>query len=278
MQTKVQGPPNIVVREHFSDEEGPNLSKRRKIKRMMPAILVTMGSVLVANIVWPVISYQLFVSPELQRQTLLSPVIQTTEALYDRPTVPAARAADIPPVTPARYSPPTIISEDLDYTNLSSWFPTQEIPEVRPEEAKTYSIDIPALGIEKAIVKIGGLDLDKNLIQYPGTADPGELGSPVIFGHSVSPIFYNPSLRNPRRYTSLFTKLMDLKNDDKIIVTVDNITYTYRVASKVEVKPDDTSILEQSHDSRQLKLVTCTPPGTLLRRGIVYAVLEDIEQ
>ena len=138
-------------------------------------------------------------------------------------------------------------------------------------------ISIPALNIEKAVVKICGLSLEKNLIQYPGTANPGELGSPIIFGHSVSPLFYNPSLTNPRRYTSIFTKIMNLKKDDKIIVEYDGITYTYRVTNKIEVKPDDTYILEQRYDARELKLVTCTPPGTLLRRGIVFAQLEDLQ-
>ena len=70
---------------------------------------------------------------------------------------------------------------------------------------------------------------------------------------------------------------MNLKKDDKIIVEYDGITYTYRVTNKIEVKPDDTYILEQRYDARELKLVTCTPPGTLLRRGIVFAQLEDLQ-
>ncbi|OGJ40232.1 MAG: hypothetical protein A2378_03345 [Candidatus Pacebacteria bacterium RIFOXYB1_FULL_44_10] len=127
------------------------------------------------------------------------------------------------------------------------------------------------------MVNIGGLNLDKSLIQYPGTANPGELGSPVIFGHSVSQLFYNPSESNPRRYISIFTKIMQLKKDDKIIVTYDGITYTYRVTNKMEVKPDDTYILSQRHDTKELKLITCTPPGTYLRRGIVFAQLENLE-
>lgn len=274
-QVSHPGPPKITSHEHFFGEEKRKRGVGYRFTHMMPAVLVTLGSILVANVAWPIISYQFFVSPQLQQNSMVSPVMTRAEELYTNPGVAVAQAADTIPTT---QRPPTILSEDLDYTNLSSWFPTLEIPEVRPEEAKTYTIDIPALGVEKAVVKIGGLDLDKNLIQYPGTADPGEMGAPVIFGHSVSPIFYNPSLRNPRRYTSLFTKIMDLKHDDKIIVTSDGVTYTYRVASKVEVKPDDTSILEQAYDARQLKLVTCTPPGTMLRRGIVYAILEDVTQ
>lgn len=250
--------------------------------RILPAVMVTLGSVLIANVAWPIISYQLFVSPTLQAQTLITPITpsksaQNIQNVQQEPTL----AAPVSPVRAAEETralkEPKIITEDLDYTNLSEWFPTQEIPEIRPEEAKTYSIDIPTLNVYDAEVKVGGLNLEKNLIQYPGTANPGELGSPVVFGHSVSPLFYNPSKTNSRRYISMFTKIMDLKKDDKIIVRYDGITYTYRVTNKMEVKPDDTYILEQRYDVRELKLVTCTPAGTTLRRGIVFAQLEDMQ-
>ncbi len=252
-----------------------------KWSRILPAILVTVGSVLIANIAWPIISFQLFVSPLLQKSTLNTPISQEQMAQYQQAIAPVQ--AEEPQQRHEQQQEqkvplePTIIPEEQDFTNLATWFPNQSIPDVSPENAKTYMISIPALNIQDAVVKVGGLNLDKNLIQYPGTANPGELGSPIIFGHSVSPLFYNPSLTNPRRYTSLFTKIMDLKKDDKIIVEYDGITYTYRVTNKIEVKPDDTYILEQRYDARELKLVTCTPPGTLLRRGIVFAQLEDLQ-
>ena len=245
--------------------------------RILPAILVTVGSVLIANIAWPIISYQLFISPMLQKSTLNSPISQEQTAKYQQVVAPVQAEESQQKHEQKAALEPTIIPEEQDYTNLATWFPNQNIPYVSPENAKAYMISIPALNIEKAVVKIGGLSLDKNLIQYPGTANPGELGSPIIFGHSVSPLFYNPSITNPRRYTSIFTKIMDLKKDDKIIVEYDGITYTYRVTNKIEVKPDDTYILEQRYDARELKLVTCTPPGTLLRRGIVFAQLEDLQ-
>ena len=268
----------IVPAANMRRAEPGTMSKKARVFRMLPAVFVTLGSMLIANVVWPILSYQVFVSPSLQQQNLLAPIAPeeyVQESVVLGKTVESVEAKSEPIATPN--PPPRILDEELDYTNLSQWFPWQEIPEVRPEEAKTYTVDIPALNIEKAIVKVGGLNLDKSLIQYPGTANPGELGSPVIFGHSVSPLFYNPSLNNPRRYVSIFTKIMSLKKDDKIIVYYDNITYTYRVRDKIEVKPDDVYILQQRHDIRELKLITCTPPGTYLRRGIVFAQLEDIE-
>jgi LPXTG-site transpeptidase (sortase) family protein len=66
---------------------------------------------------------------------------------------------------------------------------------------------------------------------------------------------------------------MTLENGDRIYLTYDNVKYTYVVQGKTEVKPDDTFILAQRIDVRQLKLVTCVPEGTVLRRGVVTAQL-----
>lgn len=253
----------------------PPKKHRNRYVQLLPAVLVTTGSVLIANVVWPILSFQLFVSPVIKPSKLTLPVSDEQMVQYQPAVVPVQALEN--ERKDVSVPSPTIIEGELDYTNLSLWFPTQRIPEVNEQEAKTYLISAPAIGIEDAEVRIGGLSLDKNLIQYPGTANPGELGSPIIFGHSVSPIFYNPSKTNPRRYTSIFTKIMSLKKEDKIIVKYDGVTYTYRVTNKVEVKPDDTYILEQRYDVRELKLVTCTPPGTFLRRGMVFAQLEDYQ-
>ncbi len=71
---------------------------------------------------------------------------------------------------------------------------------------------------------------------------------------------------------------MTMKPGEKIYVTYDGIRYTYSVQKKVEVKPEDTYILEQEYAAKQLKLVTCVPEGTYLRRGVVLAQLEEISQ
>ncbi len=242
---------------------------RSGIMRLFPGISITLGSILLANAFWPILSYFLFVSPDLQRNQLISP----------RPEVAVVRQTTVAQVQAAGPSTirPKIIRDDLDYTNLSSWFPQNQNPAEQlaaSTESKEYLLSIPALDIANAAVRIGGLGLDENLIQYPGTADPGELGAPVIFGHSTLRQFYNPSEKNPRRYLSLFSKIMTLKPDDEIYLDYDGIRYVYVVKKKVEVKPEDTYILEQEYAARQLKLVTCVPEGTYLRRGIVLAQLE----
>jgi sortase A len=66
-----------------------------------------------------------------------------------------------------------------------------------------------------------------------------------------------------------------LQNGDEIIVDFDGITYKYVVTDKFEVKPEDVYILEQRYDNKELKLVTCVPEGTFLRRGVIVAQLVD---
>jgi LPXTG-site transpeptidase (sortase) family protein len=172
-----------------------------------------------------------------------------------------------------------IIDDELDYTNLSNWFSGGALPELQADrevtEVKSFIIDIPKVNIENAVVNVGGTDLNSSLISYAGTALPGDPGAPVIFGHSVLRQFYNPSVKNPRRYNSIFSTIMTLKTGDEIFVTSGGVKYTYIVNNKTEVKPEDVYILTQKYDAKQLKLVTCTPEGTYLRRGVVTAQLVE---
>lgn len=169
---------------------------------------------------------------------------------------------------------PIILDSPLDYTNLSNWFGATAPELLQHQQAQSeYTIDIPSIQVTNAKVVVGGTNLNKSLIQYPGTALPGDVGSPVIFGHSVLRQFFNPSEKNPRRYNSIFSTIMTMKKGEKIYVTRDGVKYTYVVQDKTEVKPEDTYILAQKYDTKQLKLVTCTPEGTYLRRGVITAVL-----
>lgn len=264
---------NRFVQQHWFKQT--KRSTKHRMLRLMPAIMITVGSVILANAIWPIASYMVFTSPMLRQPELLSPV--PDNPIIRQASVVAQAQAQ---VTPPEMLRPRIIHDNLDYTDLTNWFPagspeTQEGSE--SNDVKEYIIDIPTLGIERAMVKVGGTDLDDSLIHYPGTADPGEYGAPVIFGHSVLRQFYNPSLKNPRRYMSIFSKIMTMQAGEKIYVEYDGIRYTYSVVKKVEVKPEDVYILEQEYNTRQLKLITCVPEGTYLRRGVVLAQLETLE-
>src|SRR5256884_2553325 len=48
-----------------------------------------------------------------------------------------------------------------------------------------FSLTIPKLKINKAIVEVDSNDLSKNLAQLPGSALPGEKGNLFVSGHSI---------------------------------------------------------------------------------------------
>lgn len=154
-----------------------------------------------------------------------------------------------------------------DSTQMESWFENKDYL-YNDIQNSSYTLSIPSLKINNATVIIGGQDLKKNLIHFPGTATPGKIGNSVIFGHSVLPIFYNPL-----DYKTIFSKLPSLKEGDIIEINFDQIYFRYAVVSMFEVYPEDIQILEQEASDSYLTLVTCVPPGDprMPRRLIVRA-------
>src|SRR5579859_3491417 len=255
---------------------------KRVFLTVVPLACISIGLFLVGSAMWPIISYYLFTGPALSNVTLLAPV-PADQVLDFMPHIMVQAKEDKDPSRSAEttaidqaFSQPTILSDEPDFTNLSNWFPSLTLPTVDESKAIEYTIEIPTLEVFNAKVKLGGSNLDKSLIQYPGTALPGQLGSPVIFGHSILRQFYNPNEKNPRRYISIFSKIMTLSRGDKIYITHDNVKYTYIVRDKRVVKPEDTYILDQQYDTKGLRLVTCVPEGTTADRGIIDAELANL--
>jgi len=201
--------------------------KRDLILKFSAIILGISGLVILAGVVIPIISYQ-SLSKE-KYPDLISPL----------PSEP-------------------VLGEEgsLDYTKASNWFIGSEKVNFTSNHVSYYTLSIPKLKIDDATVAIGGEDLTKSLIQYPGTALPGKRGNAVIFGHSVLPIFYNP-----KDYISIFSTLPNLKKGDPIQIIYDGVTYNYKVENLFEVMPTDIQVLEQNESDSFLTLVTCVPPG-----------------
>ncbi|MBU0978284.1 sortase [Patescibacteria group bacterium] len=243
---------------------------------LIPVVFIGVGFYLVGSAVMPILGYYV-APPEHTNQNKLTSPIPEDEVLDVTPLV----ITQTQTTNQLPNTPPLVIDETLDYTNLVNWFDAETMSglvledksQVGDRVGTEYQLDIPALNLENVMVKVGGSQLDKNLVAYPGTALPGEYGAPVIFGHSILRQFYNPSPKNPRRYMSVFSTIMTLKVGDKIFLTYDDVKYTYMVQSKKEVQPTDVQILTQQYDARRLKLVTCVPEGTYLRRGVVTAQL-----
>jgi len=239
------------------------------LKNLTPTIMITVGASLLISVGYPIISYELTVAQKAKKDRFVAPIPQ--EAILQAKGI-------LSPTTDNAYSPQVLAqsvhsSTTVDYTKVSNWFdfPKPQSQFISPSNITHYTLSIPKLRIKDVLVTIGGDDLDDSLVQYGGTANPGEAGSPVLFGHSVLPQFYNP-----KSYRSVFSLLPTLTAGDEIIVNFDGITYHYIVYDYFEVSPDEINILEQHYNRKDLTLVTCTPPGTYWRRGIVKAQLVNL--
>lgn len=216
-----------------------------KIKHVFSLAFITIGAATITTVAYPILSFGFIYSPKFQ----------------NAPTIPLVSADSGPSFTPE------LINTTFDYTNANNWFPADS-PKIDLENKfpKTYSLSIPKLGIDGATVIYGATDLKKSLIHYPETAMPGELGNSVIFGHSTLPQFFSPT-----NYSTIFSTLHTLELGDEILASYDGVEYQYVIASMYEVDPSNLSPLAQRYDRRYLTLITCTPPGTYLRRLIVVA-------
>jgi len=215
-------------------------------KKILASFLLVSGVIFFLSAIVPILQYQIEYSIKFNQ--VLSPL--------------STRFADTG----------SILGESgTDFTQLQNWF-VDDPDNLSQNLAQNthYQISIPKLKIDAASVEVGSLDLKKSLIQYPQTALPGQFGSPVIFGHSVLPQFFNP-----KSYLTIFSTLYKLKQSDDILINFDGIEYKYLVEEMYEVLPTDLSVLEQRFDGRYLTLITCTPPGTYLRRLVIKARIVD---
>jgi sortase A len=225
--------------------------KKRGVRKTASSLLVIVGIFLIGSGVVPIISYQIRYAPDFSK--IYSPISdQERSFLFG-----ASRAQ--------------AEENKQDYTLVSSWFADQSSLFNSSDDGLVYyNLSIPKLKIDRAVIHIGGEDLKKSLIQYPETAFPGQFGNTVVFGHSVLPQFFDTE-----NYLTIFSTLYKLRKDDEIYMFYDGVEYRYQVEKLFEVSPNDLSVLEQRFDGKFLTLITCTPPGTYLRRLVVKARLVD---
>ncbi|MFC1653641.1 sortase [Patescibacteria group bacterium] len=254
----------------FEEKKIPQKPRNPKnFKKLFPPILITLGSILIANVAWPIISHELIISPQIKREPIISPL----QDFAHIQTIPNTRDTQI---AQSDSQAEQVLGSQVDYTKAQNWFPTANFTTDLKYGVSKYTLSIPKVDVEDAEVIIGGESLNQSLIHFPGTSLPGQLGSPVIFGHSILRQFYAPQKSNKDRYDSIFSKIMTLKEEDEIFIDYDGIKYTYKVKERVEVQPEDVFILQQRLNNRELKLITCTPEGTYLRRGVIVAELDSI--
>lgn len=130
------------------------------------------------------------------------------------------------------------------------------IPKINVEAPVVY--DEPSIE-EKAVQKA----LERGVVHYATTVNPGEKGNAVIFGHSSGNIL------NSGKYKFAFILLKSLEKDDTFIVDKDGKRYVYKVYQKYITPPTDIGILGARDRPSTMTLVTCDPPGMSTNRLII---------
>lgn len=101
-----------------------------------------------------------------------------------------------------------------------------------------------------------------------GTVYPGEIGTTFLFAHSVGN-FWEVS-----RWNAVFYLLRELQPGDEVDVFYKDKRYIYTVYDQKIVEPTDVGYLNIQSNFPQLTLQTCWPPGTTLKRLLVFARLQ----
>lgn len=231
-----------------------NQKKRKNLLKLLSIGLIVAGLGVMGYVFFPFISWQIYFAPQFNQQNIAIPIPKYS-------VVSSSSVSDL--IVNATNS------IGVDYTDASNWFPSYKFQ--KSSLTKSYTISIPKIKIQNALVSTFDTDLTKHLVNYIGTSLPPQKGNAVIFGHSTLPQLYEQ-----KSYKTIFTYLYQLAPGDEINVNSDGVNYKYKVESVVVVDPDNTTVLEQNYDDSFLTLVTCTPPGTIWKRLVVKARMQNV--
>jgi sortase A len=160
-----------------------------------------------------------------------------------------------PLITPSRNVNATPIITDPSSTAATTGSEII-IPKINVEIPVVY--DEPS--IDEAAVETA---LERGVVHYATTPNPGELGNAVIFGHSSNNIL------NKGKYKFAFVLLSRMESGDLFYLDKGGKRYVYQVFAKKIVDPSDVSVLDKTSQPATATLITCDPPGTSLHRLIV---------
>ncbi len=138
---------------------------------------------------------------------------------------------------------------------------------------KNFGMTIPKLYIDEPIIfNVNPQNkpeymsaLKKGIAHAAGTNLPGYPGLGYYFAHSSS-------AETVSQYNAIFYLLGKLEKGDKVDIWRDGEKYEYTVYDSKVTTPDDMSFLKPpTDDSEIIVLQTCWPPGTTLKRLLVFA-------
>lgn len=227
----------------------------KKIGRVFGILMTFCGIGVVGYIFFPLIMWQITLAPVFASQGVSSPIPRTT--LVNSATVKSLLTT-------------SVNSLRTNYDDASNWFAGEQV-NIGKYPINTYTISIPSIGVTNAVISTADTDLGHHMVHLGGSALPPDKGTAIVFGHSTLPQLFDPS-----NYHTILANAYKIKVGDIFLITVQNVTYTYKIYSLLIVNPDDTSVLIQHYDDRYFELITCTPPGTVWERLVVQAKLQKI--
>jgi len=183
-----------------------------------------------------------FVNTKLKKEYLIR-----TEKPKEIPTVP----------------PKGLLAQALNFKQVEFLVP----------EDPAFSIVIPKIGANARIIpQVDASDeniylpvLQKGVAQAAGTSFPGEGGHIFLFAHSTD-YFWNVG-----SYNAVFYLLHKLEAADEINLFYQGKRYVYQVIEKKIVDPSEVEYLTRKTNKEFLTLQTCWPPGTTLKRLMIFA-------
>lgn len=107
--------------------------------------------------------------------------------------------------------------------------------------------------------------LQRGVAHAQGTALPGETGNIYLFAHSVGNIW------EVANYNAVFYLIKELEPGDKVELYYQGRKYVYTVFEKKIVDASDVGYLYTQTNEKMLTLQTCWPPGTRLKRMLIFA-------
>jgi len=150
---------------------------------------------------------------------------------------------------------------------------SQPTPTLPPNPDPEFSIIIPKIDAEARVLdRVSVVDkteymeaLKYGVAHAAGTGLPGEGKTIYLFAHSTNGEW------NVVRYNAIFFLLGHLEPGDEIWLIYQNRLYPYLVVDQKVVKANDVSYLTDYQNGETLILQTCWPPGTILKRPLVFA-------
>lgn len=163
-------------------------------------------------------------------------------------------------VSPGSIAPQNIVLDPMASTQVGPE-PRLIIPKINVDAPVIYGLESIAEGpVQEA--------LNDGVVHYPipgANSVPGQVGNTAILGHSSNDVF------NTGAYKFVFVQLDQLNEGDTFYAHYKGTRYTYSVTSKEVIEPTEVNKLVLDTKKPMMTLITCTPPGTALKRLIVYA-------